>query len=202
MAKVHPQLVASSTSSKQEEFTLWMKSLIMSSNGCAVFDSNGRIVYRVDNYSHKCINRVCIMDVTGKVLFTIVKKKFSLFATWKGFRSAAETYSSKDKPAFRVQKLMGIRMILGFLRGYSFCKVVIKLDEDIICEYKMENQSSKQSCRIVDTYGGLVAEVKRKITTSGVILGEDVLTMVVEPHIDHSLIMGLVVVFGLMHHKL
>lgn len=74
MAKVHPQLVASSTSSKQEVFTLWMKSLIMSSNGCAVFDSNGRIVYRVDNYSNKSINHVCIMDVTGKVLFTLVKK--------------------------------------------------------------------------------------------------------------------------------
>ncbi|KAH6821162.1 hypothetical protein C2S53_019677 [Perilla frutescens var. hirtella] len=205
MAKVHPQLLTSSTSSKQEEFTLWMKSLIMGSNGCAVFDSNGRIVYRVDNYSHKCTNRVCIMDVTGKVLFTIVKKKFSLFATWKGYRSTTETYCSskeKEKPAFRVRKLMGIRMILGFLRGYSFCKVVIKLDEDIICEYEMENQSSKQSCRIVDTFGGLVAEVKRKITTNGVVLGEDVLTMVVEPHIDHSLIMGLVVVFGLMHHKL
>lgn len=44
--------------------------------------------------------------------------------------------------------------------------------------------------------------MKRKVTASGVVLGEDVLTMVVEPNIDHSLIMGLVVVFGLMHHKL
>lgn len=74
MAKVHPQVVAASTSSKQEVFTLWMKSLILSSNGCAVFDSNGQIVYRVDNYCHKCINQVHIMDATGKVLFTIVKK--------------------------------------------------------------------------------------------------------------------------------
>lgn len=80
-------------------------------------------------------------------------QKLSLFATWKGYRS------SKEKPAFRVRKLMGIRMFLGFLRGYSFCKAVIKLDEDMFCEYKMENQSSKQSCRIVDNYGGLVAEV-------------------------------------------
>lgn len=50
-------------------------------------------------------------------------------------------------------------MFLGFLRGYSFCKAVIKLNEDMFCEYKMENQSSKQSCRIVDNCGGLVAEV-------------------------------------------
>lgn len=74
MAKVHPQVLYNLTSSKQEVFTLWMKSLILSSNGCAVFDSKGRIVYRVDNYSNKCINQVYVMDATGKVVFTIVKK--------------------------------------------------------------------------------------------------------------------------------
>lgn len=55
---------------------------------------------------------------------------------------------------------MGIRTILGILRGYSICKASIKLDEDMLCEYKMENHSSKQSCRIVDAFGGLVAEVR------------------------------------------
>lgn len=58
---------------------------------------------------------------------------------------------------------MGIRTILGFLKGYSICKALIKLDEDILCEYKMENQSSKQSCRIVDSFGGLVAEVRSNV---------------------------------------
>ncbi|KAL8537849.1 hypothetical protein ACS0TY_012835 [Phlomoides rotata] len=199
MAKVHPQVVVSnSTSSKQEVFTLWMKSLIMSSNGCAVFDSNGRIVYRVDNYTNKCINQVYVMDATGKALFTILKKKFSLFGMWEGYRSR----DMDTKTRFRFRKLMGIRTILGFFRGYSFYKVVIRMNEKRSCEYIMENQSSKLCCRIVDDVGGLVAEVKRKTTKSGVVLGEDVLTMVVEPHIDHSLIMGLVVVLGLIHNKL
>ncbi|XP_041989680.1 protein LURP-one-related 11-like isoform X1 [Salvia splendens] len=195
MAKVHPQLVSSCTSSKQEVFTLWMKSLIMSTNGCAVFDSNGCIVFRVDNYSHRCTTQICIMDATGKVLLTILKKqKFSLFKTWEGYRSTTSTEGGKKKPVFQVRKLMGIRAFLGYLRGYSICKALIRVDEDKVCEYRMEIKSCKQSWRIVDAFGGLVAEVKRKITRSGVVLGEDVLTMVVEPHIDHSLVMGLVLV--------
>lgn len=50
----------------------------------------------------------------------------------------------------------------------------------------------------------MILKVKRKKRGGirGVVLGEDVLTMVVEAHIDHSVIVGLVVVFGLMHHKL
>ncbi|KAL8522647.1 hypothetical protein ACS0TY_012692 [Phlomoides rotata] len=156
MAKVHPQVVVSnSTSSKQEVFTLWMKSLIMSSNGCAVFDSNGRIVYRVDNYTNKCINQVYVMDATGKALFTILKKKFSLFGMWEGYRSR----DMDTKTRFRFRKLMGIRTILGFFRGYSFYKVVIRMNDKRSCEYIMENQSSKLCCRIVDDVGGLVAEV-------------------------------------------
>ena len=36
----------------------------------------------------------------------------------------------------------------------------------------------------------------------GVGLGEDVLSLVVEPHADHSLVMGLVLVHGLMNHTM
>ncbi|KAK4479199.1 hypothetical protein RD792_014710 [Penstemon davidsonii] len=91
---------------------------------------------------------------------------------------------------------------MGFLSGKSLLKVVVGLKKEQICEYVVENQICNSSCKIIDNFGGLVAEVKRKITTSGVVLDEDVLTMVVEPHIDHSLIMGLVVVFGLINHKM
>ncbi|KAL2234846.1 protein LURP-one-related 11-like [Sesamum indicum] len=203
MARVHPQVVANSTSTKQEVFTVWMKSLILGSNGCAVFDSDGEIVYRVDNYCHKSSNQVYVMDATGKVLFTIVKKKFSVVGLWEGYRSrGGRCVKNKENLGFRVRKLVGIRMILGLLTGYWPYKVVVRLSQDQTCEYVMETHVSRPCCKIVDNSGGLVAEVKRKISKSGVVLGEDVLTMVVEPNIDHSLIMGLVVVFGLINHKL
>lgn len=82
MAKVHPQAIIPSTScyltSNQETFTIWMKSLVLSGKGCTVFDANGQIVYRVDNYNCKCSNEVYLMDIKGKVLFTILRKVQSL----------------------------------------------------------------------------------------------------------------------------
>ncbi|XP_075505277.1 protein LURP-one-related 11-like [Primulina tabacum] len=203
MAKVYPQTLSSSTPvcSKQQVFTLLMKSLILGSNGCTVFDSDGCIVYRVDNYHTKCSKQVHIMDAKGEVLFTIVAKKLSVLGLWEGYRPA-NTGKKKKKPEFRVTKVLNIRKVLGFRRGASSFKVVVGLDKNQPREYVMEAQICKSSCKIVDNSGKLVAEVKRKITNSGVVLGEDVLTMVVEPYEDHCLIMGLVVVFGLILRKM
>lgn len=88
--KVHPQapLSASScyTSSRQETFTIWMKSLVLNGNGCTVFDSRGEIVYRVDNYNSKCRDEVYLMDFKGKVVFTILRKvKRSVTHTYEEF---------------------------------------------------------------------------------------------------------------------
>ncbi|XP_073131933.1 uncharacterized protein [Henckelia pumila] len=190
MAKVYPQTLSSSTPlcSKQKIFTLLMKSLIPGSNGCTVFDSDGRIVYRVDNYHVKCSKLVDIMDAKGRVLFTVIAKKLSVLGLWEGYRSA----KNKKKPEFRVTKVLNIRKVLGFLGGVSSYKVVVGLDKNLARECVMESQICKSSCRIVDKFGKLVAEVKRKTTNSGVVLGEDVLTMVVEPYEDHCLVMGLV----------
>ena len=62
------------TTLKRETFTVWMKSLVMQGNGCTAYNENGEIVYRVDNYDHKNSNEVYLMDLKGKVLFTILRK--------------------------------------------------------------------------------------------------------------------------------
>ncbi|KAK0587398.1 hypothetical protein LWI29_022170 [Acer saccharum] len=61
--------------SRREKFTIWMRSLICHTNGCTVYDSNGDIVYRVDNYDQKCRDKVYLMDLRGQVLFTIRTKE-------------------------------------------------------------------------------------------------------------------------------
>lgn len=78
MGKIHPLPAESSSSSSyislQEQaatFTVWMKSLVMQTNGCTVFNQNGDIVYRVDNYDKKGSREVYLMDLKGTVLFTI-----------------------------------------------------------------------------------------------------------------------------------
>lgn len=80
MAKIHPlplppteldQSSSCSSSSKPSTFTVWMKSLVMQANGCTVYNENGEIVYRVDNYDKKGSSEVYLMDLKGRVLFTI-----------------------------------------------------------------------------------------------------------------------------------
>ena len=85
MAKVHPQMPAavpppppppsdSCITSRRETFTLWMKSLVIQGNGYTVFNSDGEIVYRIDNYDKKRSSEVYLMDLQGKVLFTILQR--------------------------------------------------------------------------------------------------------------------------------
>ncbi|XP_017698331.1 protein LURP-one-related 11-like [Phoenix dactylifera] len=203
MAKVHPQTFPCSSSScsspsmeitsRREVYTLWMRSLVFHGNGCTVYDSNGRIAYRVDNYACKCSDEVFFMDHSGKVLFKILRKRFRVFGVWEGYRCTDSGLEEK-KPWFRVRKA---RRFLWRDRSGETTAWVGRGKE-----YQIGGRARKSECRIMDMAGELVAEVKRKQTASGVVLGEDVLSLVVEPSVNHLLVMGLVVVCGLINHSL
>ncbi|KAK9131542.1 hypothetical protein Sjap_012029 [Stephania japonica] len=194
-------MITTTSSSEKEIFTIWMKSLVMNSNGCTVFDSNGRVIYRVDNYDSKGREEVHLMDLKGNTLSTIIKKKFRLFGRWEGFRfnSSANNYvESMKTPWFQVRKHCTI------LKGKpQYCEVKVSTDHDQQQnKYKIERLEGKFTFRIVDQEGCAVAEVKQKQTSSGVGLGDDVLTLVVEPNVDHLLVVGLLIVCGLIKRKL
>ncbi|XP_007040185.2 PREDICTED: protein LURP-one-related 4 [Theobroma cacao] len=195
MAKVHPQASVSDPcsmgSAGRETFTIWMKSLVCHTNGCTVFDSEGEIVYRVENYDSKGSSEVHLMDLRGKVLFTILKKKLQLFGCWNGHRGNF-TGTKKEKPCFQVKKYWRIpRRDLAY-------QVTMGLNKYWIVSLGR----NKQGFKIVNIAGDIVAEVKQKQLSSGVVLGDDVLTLEVEPYIDHSLIVALVTVYGLINRRL
>jgi hypothetical protein len=56
--------------------------------------------------------------------------------------------------------------------------------------------------RVSGVDSAIVAEVSRKQTSAGVVLGEDVLSLTVGTEVDHLLVLGLVVVRGLMNRSL
>ncbi|KAK9726846.1 hypothetical protein RND81_05G241100 [Saponaria officinalis] len=187
--------ILSSNNNNQEIFTLWMKSLILGGKGCTVFDSNGQVVYRVDNYCSKCCNKVFLMDFHGHVLLTILKKKFRILSRWEGYRNEKKNGASW---LFQVKKCWKItKKPLG-------SEVVVNLDHDKkspvfkIVKGKTENSS----CRIVDRVGGPIAEMKRKESVGGIVLGDDVLTLVVEANVDPSLIMGFMVAYNLIQSRI
>lgn len=205
MARVHPILVVPSIdnasfstpscskpymTSKRERFTIWMKSLVMQANGCTVYDENGEIVYRVDNYDNKHSHEAYLMNLRGKVLFTLCEQNMCIF------RPNWEAYESNDDcntPFFRVRKI-------NMFRKESTYKVTMRSDGSC---YMLEGLAAgKSTFRIRNSYGGVVAEAKRKQSSSGVEFGDDVLSLVVEPHVDHSFIMALVTVYGLIKHQI
>lgn len=53
--------------------TVWRKSLVMSCKGFTVIDSNGNLVYRVDNYIQQP-NEVTLMDASGKSILTMCRR--------------------------------------------------------------------------------------------------------------------------------
>ncbi|KAG5593171.1 hypothetical protein H5410_043685 [Solanum commersonii] len=213
MAKVHPNksnylsTTSSSSSSfssissnfyvspRREILTLWMKSLVYHGNGCTVYDSNGKIVYRIDNYNIKRSKQVHLMDSNGKVLFSIRNRKVPVFGHWDGYKWSYDGVTSKEMPWFQVKKIHNV------LKGdnVNYYNVILGCNSEASC-YNII--LATKSIKIVNQHGQLVAGVKQKQASSGVLFGDDVLTLVVEPHVDQSLIMALVTVCGLIHHKI
>ncbi|KAM0901498.1 hypothetical protein ACQ4PT_019947 [Festuca glaucescens] len=156
---------AGHTSEQREVFTIWMKSLVLNGSGCTVFDSDGRIVYWVDNYSSSHSVDICLMDIMGSVVLQVLKR----FGRWDGYKLATRNQKSP--------------MCHG--GGHDG-----------------RREAARASWIVDDATGVVVVEVKRKLTVMGLSLGEDVLMLVVEPNVDHSLIMGLLVVHGLINHSM
>ncbi|XP_051137226.1 protein LURP-one-related 11-like [Andrographis paniculata] len=208
MAKIHPNYPATSSSnisssssycnsSEKETFTVWMKSLVFHGKGCTVFDSMGEVVFRVDNYQQRCSNQVFLMDSCGKVLFSINRKlwqKLWIWGCWEGFKCNDHNLrASKKRPWFQVT------------RNFSFwskdisCRVSLKCNENTC--YRIMGLEGKPGLKITDFSGQLLAEAVQKQSSEGVPLGDDVLTLKVEAETDHSLIMALVTVYGLISNR-
>ncbi|XP_062119558.1 protein LURP-one-related 4-like [Humulus lupulus] len=192
--KVYPQAPSLSPylTPEREKFTIWMKSLVYQTNGCTVYNSNGQIVFRVDNYEKKCSSEVHLMDLKGKVLFTIRKKKLQAFGgLWNGYRCNS---INEEEPWFRVT-----RQYRKMLMGDLACHISVGCDD----KYRIVRIAGKAiGFRILNLDGKIVAEAKQKQSSSGVVLGDDVLSLEVAPCEDHSLIMALVMVYGLIHRKM
>ncbi|KAI4315397.1 hypothetical protein L6164_028212 [Bauhinia variegata] len=180
MAKVYPQEEAF-RACQRETYTIWMKSLVFHSNGCTVYNSNGDIVYRMDNYDRKGRRQVNLMDLRGTVVCTIQKRLLS-FGCWDGYRSS--DCDCNNQPWFQAKKCHTRKVACQITAG---CQ-----------KYSIERTAGKAAFRIVNIAGQVVAEAKQKQSTSGVVLGKDVLTMDVEGSTDHSLIISMVTVYGLI----
>ncbi|XP_062208726.1 protein LURP-one-related 11-like isoform X2 [Phragmites australis] len=191
MAKIQAIPAASSTPSscspsgdgcqslqKQAVYTVWLKSLVFNGNGCTVYGADGRVAFRVDNYGCKGGREVFFMDHAGKTLIRIQRKSFGVFKRWEACRCLddGEGFGEETRPWFRAQKAQGNGAAVT-MHGSGRT-------------YRIDGCARKSDYKISGADGALVAAIGRKQTASGVVLGEDVLTLAVVPEVNHLLVLG------------
>ncbi|KAL8114575.1 hypothetical protein AgCh_021440 [Apium graveolens] len=171
-----------------------MKSLVANGNGFTVYDSSGKVVYRIDNYSTKCSREVYLMDLHGNVLFSMFQKKSFGFGHWNGYNSDAKV--KNEKPRFQVKNCSNF-----WKRRDPQYHVTMGCDSTSF--YTIRGLAGKSEFNITDNQGRVVADVKQKQSSSGVLLGQDVLSLKLEPLVDdHSFVMALVAVYGLLTRRM
>ncbi|XP_044973255.1 protein LURP-one-related 11-like [Hordeum vulgare subsp. vulgare] len=197
MAKIQP-LASSpcSTSSSGVQqgthaYTVWMKSLVFNGNGCAVYGPDGAIAFRVDNYGCRGGREVLFMDCAGNALLRIRRKGFGMFRRWEVCRCAHDGGEGGEAtPWYSVRRAEKGGLAVAMHGGLGTCYMI-----DGCCARKPEY-------RVCGVDGEVVAEVARKQTAAGVVLGDDVLTLTVGLEVDHLLVLGLVVVHGLINRSM
>ncbi|XP_048568525.1 protein LURP-one-related 11-like [Triticum urartu] len=197
MAKIQPLPAAASPSpcsgdqEGRQAYTVWMKSLVFNGNGCAVYGPDGAVAFRVDNYGCRGGREVFFMDREGNSLIRIRRKGFGMFRRWEVCRCAHNGGKEEEAtPWFSVRRAEKGGAAVAMHGGAGTC-------------YTIDGCSgSKSEYRVRGVDGAVVAEVARKQTPAGVVLGEDVLTLTVAPEVEHLLALGLVVVRGLMNRSM
>ncbi|XP_072983689.1 protein LURP-one-related 8-like [Typha latifolia] len=195
MPKVHPNADPSEDTMPAVSgdgvalLTVWRKSLLFNGNGFTVFDAKGNLVFRVDNYAKGSGGDIVLMDGAGNPLLTFRRKKLSLVECW-------QIYDGEEsaKPRFSVRKHVSLLhpSALAHVTPHS-CTA----RSGGGCE--VEGSYSERRCVVYDETRRQLAVIRRKETaTGGVAIGLDVFRLVVEPGVDVSFAMAIVILLDQM----
>jgi uncharacterized protein YxjI len=189
MAKVHPNVPLPSSSpgpASEEEpttLTVWRKSLLFNCKGFTVFDARGDLAYRVDSYdAEPAGGDVVLMDPAGRPVFTVRRKRLSLSGDkWLIFAGEEER-----RPLHALKRGGGgktMARVSPCARGGPASEAA----------YEVEGSYARRRCVVYDAERRAVAEVQPKEA-----VGSDVFRLVVQPGVDVSLAMALVVALDQM----
>ncbi|CAA3023745.1 LURP-one-related 8 [Olea europaea subsp. europaea] len=208
MTKVYPNNTSSATLSPPPKpinssngdansvvLTVWKKSLLFNCDGFTVFDSNGNLVFRVDNYIAGNKGEIVLMDASGNSLFTIRRKRLSLGDSWLVFEGEKDV-----NPRYTVRKRV------NFLRSKSLalvtsgsCRETISSEKRNRVLYEIEGSYAQRCCAVYDDKRRLMAEIKQKeAAVRGVAFGMDVFRLIVHSESDLAVAMALVILLDQM----
>jgi uncharacterized protein YxjI len=172
------------------ELTVWKKSLLFNCDGFTVFDANGDLVYRVDNYMSGNKGEIVLMDASGTCLLTIRRKRLSLGASWLVFDG-----ETADNPRFFVRKnvkLLNTKCVACVSSAGNG-----RTKQELL--YEIEGSYPRRCCAVYDDKRRRVAEIKQKeASVRGVAFGTDVFRLIVNPGIDTTAAMAIVILLDQM----
>ncbi|RZC82652.1 hypothetical protein C5167_045437 [Papaver somniferum] len=171
-----------------EVLTVWKKSLLFNCNGFTVFDTKGNLVFRVDNYRAGIKTEIFLMDALGKTLLTIRRKKLSLSDNWMVYDG-----ENSVNPRFIVKKHV------NFLTSKNLAHVIsCTQGNNKELMYEIIGSYAQRCVGVYDNRKRLVAEIQRKEAKAGVTFGGDVFKLIVQPQIDSTVAMSLVILMEQM----
>ncbi|XP_044505103.1 protein LURP-one-related 8-like [Mangifera indica] len=207
MTKVHPNAAVTlptatmstvASDRKEAVLTVWKKSLLFNCNGFTVYDGKGDLVFRVDNYMQGHKGEILLMDAAGKPLLTIRRKRLSLGDNWLVYDG--ETV---------VNPLFSVRKNVNILNNKSLAQVSrtncehngtgssSSSNNKNMMMYEIEGSYAQRCCAVYDGKRR-VAEIKQKEAVGGVAFGVDVFRLIVQPEIDTSVAMAIVILLDKM----
>ncbi|XP_054775864.1 protein LURP-one-related 17 [Prosopis cineraria] len=178
--------------------TVWRKSLVISCEGFTVIDSDGNLVYRVDNYIERP-EEVVLMDGAGKSVLTMRRRrKLGLGDCWFIYEGEVGDCrlrnGSAESPIFRVRRRVNI------LQGNPNVQATVyRGTSDKRHAFSIEGSYARRTCKVLDESKEVVAEIKRKEASSkNVSFGIDVFQLIVQPGFDAGFAMALVLLLDQM----
>ncbi|KAJ0975430.1 hypothetical protein J5N97_017395 [Dioscorea zingiberensis] len=207
MGRIHPHDVRKligRSSDHETVWTVWKKSSMAfhGTDGFSVYDSSGKLAFRVDNYSrkHKFFSgELLLMDGSGRPLLVLHPQIFSMHDGWKGYRSDDELRNIVSRSHVFS---MGRRSIL---QSSDEAEVYMLSSTGHLPQkpdFRIEGCFWRRCCSILTGTGNVVAEISRKkVKNMSVFFGDDVFTIVIKPGVDCELIMAFMVVMDRISKK-
>ncbi|XP_057502322.1 protein LURP-one-related 5-like [Actinidia eriantha] len=197
--------------------TVWKRSSMsfQGTDGFTVFDSCGKLAFRVDNYTRKDGGGLVLMDGSGNALLTLKPQMLSMQYQWNGYRGEAYRTSPKSREfAMRRPRSALIHSITSSSSSNNKkkCEAEVFMGSSsssqpnkqnrISPDFKVEGSFRRRNCKIKTSSGALVANIARKrVVNSTVLLSDDVFSLAVQPGYEPQLIMAFIVILDRLSPK-
>ncbi|KAJ7571607.1 hypothetical protein O6H91_01G168800 [Diphasiastrum complanatum] len=171
------------------EYVIQKKVLSLSGGDFNVTDTNGNLFFKVDGRVWSMREKRVLLDALDTPVLCMKRKYLSLHSTWWAFlgnsiSSGKELFTIKQSAVFQLKTSLDV--FLAHNTG--------------VPDFNIKGDFIARSCLIYH-YNQVIAEIKRTLTVSNLLLGKDTFSVLVYPGIDSAFIISLVLLMDAIHHE-